>query len=207
MIRVGIVEDNPMLAQELKTKIELSSDFKVLLNVRNGQEALDSLMSEFNIDVILMDIEMPVINGIETTSQITREHPDFPIIICSIYDDETSIMDSIFAGATGYLLKDESPENIHHAIKQALNGGSPLNPIIAKKTLRLLHNQKQKPTVLEEYGLTPREIETLELLATGKSYSQIADELFVSTGTIRKHIENLYRKLNVTNKVDAIRKL
>lgn len=207
MIRVGIVEDNPKLGQELKSKIELSPDFSVEFIAKNGKEAVDALQSELIVDLLLMDIEMPVLNGIEATKRITDQYPDFPIIMCSIYDDEESIMDSIFAGATGYLLKDEAPWDIHQAINQALAGGSPLNPIIAKKTLRLLNNQKRESSLQEQYGLTPREIETLELLGTGKSYSQIADALFLSTGTIRKHIENLYRKLDVNNKVDAIRKL
>jgi len=207
MIYVGIVEDKTELGIELQSKIELSDAFSVKFIAKNGQEALERFQKNNDVDVILMDIEMPIMNGIEATKEIIKLSPDFPIIMCSIYDDEKSIMDSIFAGATGYLLKDETPGVIHQAIYQSLNGGSPLNPMIAKKTLRMLNTQPNSNSTLEHYGLTPRELETLELLATGKTYDQIAETLFVSSGTIRKHIENLYRKLKVTNKVDAVSKL
>ena len=207
MIYVGIVEDKTELGLELQSKIELSKEFSVKFIAKNGQEAVDQFLGKVEVDIVLMDIEMPLMNGIEATKEIMKLRPDFPIIMCSIYDDETSIMDSIFAGATGYLLKDEAPSVIHQAIHQALNGGSPLNPMIAKKTLRMLNHRAPETNLQSEYGLTAREIETLELLATGKTYHQIADALFVSPGTIRKHIENLYRKLEVTNKVDAVSKL
>ncbi len=207
MIRVGIVEDKTELGIELQSKIELSPDFSVAFIAKNGREALTFFDYHKDVNILLMDIEMPIMNGIEATQEILKIRPDFPIVMCSIYDDEQSIMDAIFAGATGYLLKDEAPTNIHQAIHQALNGGSPLNPIIAKKTLRLLNTRTPEVNPIEQYGLTAREIETLELLATGKTYNQIADTLFVSPGTIRKHIENLYRKLDVTNKVDAVSKL
>lgn len=206
MIYVGIVEDKTELGKELQSKIELSKDFSVVFIAKNGQEAI-TMFSEKKVDVLLMDIEMPIMNGIEATKDIIKRSPDFPIVICSIYDDEQSIMDAIFAGATGYLLKDEAPSTIHQAIHQAINGGSPLNPKIARKTLRMLNVQSPKVDLSEKFGLTSRETEILELLATGKTYQQIADTLFLSQGTIRKHVENLYRKLEVNNKVDAVNKL
>lgn len=207
MIRVGIVEDNIRISRELKEKIELSPEFTVSFVASNGQEAIDLFRNGPPADIALIDIEMPLMNGIEATRKIVALYPDFPVVICSIYDDETSIMESIFAGASGYLLKEESPGFMHQALHQAMNGGSPLNPLIAKKTLEMLNVRKPQKDLLEEYRLTAREIEILQLLATGKSYDQIAGTLFISSGTARKHIENLYRKLNVTNKVDAIRKL
>lgn len=207
MINVGIVEDKSELSIELQSKIELSEDFSVSFFAKNGQEAIDKFRINRNLDILLMDIEMPVMNGIDATKEILSIQPNFPIIICSIYDDEKSIIESIFAGATGYLLKDETPAFIHQAIHQAIKGGSPLNPNIAKKTLRMLNEQFIKKSTIEQFGLTPRELEILELLATGKTYNQIAEELFVSNGTIRKHIENLYRKLEVSNKIDAVNKL
>ncbi|PIE87221.1 MAG: DNA-binding response regulator [Bacteroidetes bacterium] len=206
MIYVGIVEDKTELGKELQSKIELSGDFSVRFIAKNGKEAL-SHFKNYEVDILLMDIEMPIMNGIEATKEIINLRPDFPVVMCSIYDDEESIKDSILAGATGYLLKDETPASIHQAIHQALNGGSPLNPKIARKTLRLLNAQAPKINLNERYGLTSRELEILELLATGKTYQQIADSLFLSQGTIRKHIENLYRKLDVNNKVDAVSKL
>lgn len=207
MIKVGIVEDIKRLGEELKSKIELSDQFEVVFLKSNGSELLKTLRKGVQVDVILMDIEMPVISGIEATEKITREFPEIKVIICSIYDDETSILDSILAGATGYLLKEEAPDTIHNAIEQATRGGSPLNPLVARKTLRLLSQPKNEKNVVDDYALTKREVEVLKLLAQGKSYDEIAFLLVISSGTIRKHIENLYRKLEVNNKIDAIRKL
>jgi DNA-binding NarL/FixJ family response regulator len=207
MIRIAIADDIKRIADALKSKIELSPDFKVKFSVPNGKEMIKQIEKNHAIDVILMDIDMPVMNGIDATEYISNHFPTIKVIICSVYDDEDSILDSIIAGATGYLLKEEKPEVIHSAIYQAMEGGSPLNPSIARKTLKLISRteSRKKPTI--DYGLTPRQKEILQLLANGLSYEQIAINLFVSKGTVRKHIENLYRKLQVNNKVDAINKL
>lgn len=207
MIKVAIVDDIKRIAETLKSKIELSPDFKVKFIKENGKSLLDELKKNHAIDVILMDIDMPIMNGIEATEYISKNYPNIKVIICSVYDDEDSILDSIIAGATGYLLKEEKPEVIHKSIYQAIEGGSPLNPAIARKTLKLIARGEAKKSSTIDYGLTKREKEILQLLANGLSYEQIAINLFVSKGTVRKHIENLYRKLQVNNKVDAINKL
>ena len=173
----------------------------------NGSELLKTLRKGKEVDVILMDIEMPVMSGIEATEKVSKEFPEIKVIICSIYDDETSILDAILEGATGYLLKEEAPDTIHNAIEQATRGGSPLIPVVARITLRLLSHPKNEADVISDYALTNREVEVLKLLAQGKSYDEIAALLIISSGTIRKHIENLYRKLEVNNKIDAVRKL
>ncbi len=207
MIRVAIADDIKRIAETLKSKIELSPDFEVKFHAINGKEMVKQIEKNHAIDVILMDIDMPVMNGIDATEYISNHFPNIKIIICSVYDDEDSILDSIIAGATGYLLKEEKPEMIHSAIYQAMEGGSPLNPSIARKTLKLISRieTRKKPTV--DYGLTTRQKEILQLLANGLSYEQIAINLFISKGTVRKHIENLYRKLQVNNKIDAVNKL
>lgn len=207
MIKVAIVDDIKRIAETLKSKIELSPDFKVKFIKENGQSLLNELKKNHAIDVILMDIDMPIMNGIEATEYVSKNYPNIKVIICSVYDDEDSILDSIIAGATGYLLKEEKPEVIHKSIYQAIEGGSPLNPSIARKTLKLIARGEAKKSSSIDYGLTKREKEILQLLANGLSYEQIAINLFVSKGTVRKHIENLYRKLQVNNKVDAINKL
>lgn len=207
MIRVGIVEDKRDLAEDLVRRVQMSEEFSVVCVCGNGQELLERLKVSSEVDVLLMDIEMPVMNGVDATAEVTRLYPHIGVVICSVYQDEASIIQSILAGATGYLLKDESPGTIHQAIRQCLTGGSPLNPVVARKTLRMLSAGRTREEKVNQYGLTRREVEVLELLATGKTYEQIADTLHISTGTIRKHVENLYRKLEVSNKVDAIRKL
>lgn len=207
MIRVAIADDIKRISEALKNKIELSPDFTVKFIKENGKELIKEVERNHAIDVILMDIDMPMMNGIEATEYLVKRYPHIKIIICSVYDDEDSILDSIIAGATGYLLKEEKPETIHKAIYQAMEGGSPLNPAIARKTLKMLARNENRVVKKIDYGLTNREKEILQLLSNGLSYEQIAINLFVSKGTIRKHIENLYRKLQVNNKVDAINKL
>jgi len=122
MIRVAIADDIKRIAEALKSKIELSPDFDVKFIANNGKEMVKQIERNHAIDVILMDIDMPEMNGIDATEYISNHFPNIKIIMCSVYDDEDSILDSIIAGATGYLLKEEKPEQIHAAIYQAMEG-------------------------------------------------------------------------------------
>ena len=206
MIRIAIAEDISRIAQTLKEKLELSNDFKVQFIAPNGKELLKELNHNHNVDVILMDINMPIMNGIEATQQVTQRWPNIKVIMCTVFDDEENIFKAILAGASGYLMKDERPEKVHRAVFEALEDGAPMSPSIAKKALSILRNGASQTTQTEDFELTKREIEILEHLSKGLSYGQIADNLFISSGTVRKHIENIYRKLQVHNKVEAIQK-
>ena len=126
----------------------------------------------------------------------------------TVFDDEHYIFDAIMAGASGYLMKEEPPAKIHRSIYEALEGGAPMSPAIARKSLEIMRKGKpsEEKTPSEDYNLTNRETEMLEHLAKGLSYEQIADNLFISYGTVRKHIENVYKKLKVHNKVEAVQK-
>lgn len=204
-IKVGLVEDNPQLAQSLKENISSFENVEVLFVAYNGQDALQKLFS-CNPDIILMDINMPVMNGIEATKRIKHQFPNIKIIMLTIFDDGDNLFNSILAGATGYLLKDENPGRILVAFEEAMEGGSPMSPVIATKSLQLIRGKN--PDGIQkgnEYNLTKREIEILELIAKGETYLQIANKIFVSPKTVRKHIENIYVKLQVHNKVDAVR--
>lgn len=207
MIRIAIAEDISRLAETLKNKIELLPDFEVKFIAANGKELINELNKNHNVDVIFMDINMPVMNGVEATKAVCMRWPNIKLIISSVYDDEDNIFDAILAGAAGYLLKDERPEELHRAIYQVLKGGVPMSPIVARKSLNLIRNGVPKTKEKIDYGLTPRETEILEHLSKGLSYEQIASNLFISNGTVRKHVENIYRKLQVNNKVEAIQKL
>jgi len=207
MIRIAIAEDISRLAETLKNKIELLPDFEVKLIAANGKELIAELNKNHNVDVIFMDINMPVMNGIEATKAVCTRWPNIKVIVSSVYDDEDHIFDTILAGAMGYLLKDEKPEEIHRAIYQVLDGGVPMSPLIARKSLNLIRTGKPSEREKVDYGLTARETEILEHLSNGLSYDQIASNLFISKGTVRKHIENTYRKLQVNNKVEAIKKV
>jgi len=208
MIRVGITEDIERLALAMRQKLELSPDFQVKFMAANGSEAIRQLNKDHQVDVILMDIQMPEMDGIEATRRITDRWPQIKIIMSTVFDDDQHLIRSIMAGAGGYLLKDERPERIHKAIYEILEGGAPMSPSIAMKTLRLLKNggKFENEQWLEHFDLTDREQEVLVHLSKGLSYEQIADNLNISYGTVRKHIENTYRKLQVSGRTEALNK-
>lgn len=207
MIKIALAEDIGRIAEALKEKVELSPDFKVEFIAKNGQEMLDHLLNKPAIDVIIMDINMPEMDGIEATKKITDKFPAVRIIMSTVFDDEQNLFNAIMAGASGYLLKDEPPAKIHKSIFEALEGGAPMSSIIARKSLSLIRrNRKNKRPVETDFELTKREKEILEEIAKGLTYDQISEQLFISNGTVRKHIENIYRKMKVHNKVEAIAK-
>lgn len=207
MIRIGITEDQGRLALALKNKLELSPDFEVKFMAINGLEAIDALQKDALLDVLLMDIEMPVMNGIEATEKISNRWPHIKIIMSTVFDDDQHLLKAIMAGAGGYLMKDESPAKIHRAIYEILEGGAPMSAGIAARTLQLLKRNPAPQEVsfnLENFDLTEREKEVLLHLSKGLSYEQIADNLCISYGTVRKHIENTYRKMQVNSRTEAL---
>ncbi len=206
MVRIGIVEDIPKLALALKNKIELSEQFQVKFIAKHGKEAIETIRKNHHVELIFMDINMPIMDGIEATEQIATHHPDISIIMATVYDDEEHIFKAILAGAQGYVLKDASPAEIHQYINECMAGGAPMSPEIASKSLRLIRTGKAQEA-RKDYGLTAREEELLEQLSKGLTYEQIASNLFISKGTVRKHVENIYRKLQVTNRVEALNKV
>jgi DNA-binding NarL/FixJ family response regulator len=208
MIRVAIVEDINRIAETLQEKILLSQDFTIVMKATTGKEIIQQLQKNHTVDVIIMDINMPEMNGIEATAFITNRWPNIKIIMSTVFDDEQNLFDAIMAGASGYLLKDEPPQKIHRSIYEALEGGAPMSPLIAKKALSMIKLGRPEESKKEvvDYGLTERELEVLEHLSKGLSYEQIADNLFISYGTVRKHVENIYRKLKVNNRIEAIDK-
>ncbi|MEY3350606.1 MAG: hypothetical protein RIQ50_717 [Bacteroidota bacterium] len=208
MIQIAIVEDISRLAETLKSKVLLSSDFNVKYIAVNGAEIIRRLDDNHTVDVIIMDINMPEMNGIEATRIINQRWPQIKIVMSSVFDDEQNLFDAMLAGASGYLLKDEPPQKIHRAIFEVLEGGMPMSAMIAKKALQLIRRStpSQNSTISVDFQLTERETEVLEHLSKGLSYEQIADNLFISYGTVRKHVENIYRKLGVNNRTGAIDK-
>ncbi len=207
MINLAIAEDIGKIADTLKEKIELSSDFSVKYIARNGKEMVKYLRQNQHIDVIVMDINMPEMNGIEATQSINNLYPRIKVIMSTVFDDEQNIFDAIMAGASGYLLKDESPAKIHRSIYEAIEGGAPMSPIVARKSLMLIQRYSQRKSLIAaDFELTKRELEILEHISKGLTYDQVSDRLFISYGTVRKHVENIYKKMKVHNKVEAIEK-
>lgn len=209
MIKIAIAEDIPQLANALKEKVELAPEMKIKHMAANGNEIIECLEKDHNIDVLFMDINMPDISGIDATERITQRWPHIKIVMSTVFSDEQNLFEAIMAGATGYLLKDEPPASIHKSIYEAIEGGAPMSKEIARKSLKLIRTSipETQKNIAEEYNLTAREVEILEHLSKGNSYENIADNLYISYGTVRKHVENCYRKLRVHNKLEAINKL
>lgn len=204
--RISIVDDNTFLILAIKEKLSFFPDLDFRFSALNGEEIVDKLEENHAVDLILMDIEMPVMNGIQATAEIKKRYPHIKIVMLTVFDNDENIFNAIKAGADGYLLKETKPEELHQGIVDTMNGGAAMNPSIAIKTLRLLRNPMVNidSNDKEKIRLTDRETEVLEQLAKGLSYSIIADNLIISPGTVRKHIENIYKKLQVHNKIEAI---
>jgi len=207
-IRLAIADDNSFLIKTIKEKLSFFNEMEVKYSALNGTQLIEQLDKNHQIDLILMDIEMPVLDGIETTQIVKQKYPQIKIIMLTVFDNDEHIFNAIKAGADGYLLKEIDPDSLYRGITNTLNGGAAMNPSIALKTLKLLRNPEAitNDSDREDITLTPREVEVLEQLGKGLSYNAIADNLILSVGTIRKHIENIYRKLQVHNKLEAVQK-
>jgi len=207
IIKVFIVDDHEIFRNGLKLVFSKNQDFEIAGEAPSGEEFL-LLMDSIDFDVVLMDIKMGGINGIETTQVVKQKYPQIKIIMLTAFDNDENIFNAIKAGADGYLLKEINPEDLHNGIVETLNGGAAMNPSIALKTLKLLRNpinidNKKDQEVI---SLSKREVEVLEQLSKGLSYTVIADNLFLSPSTVRKHIENIYKKLQVHSKIEAVQK-
>lgn len=208
MIKVALVDDNSFLRHTVLEKLQFFDDISCKFVAENGRDLLAKMDKNQTIELILMDIEMPLMNGIEATAEIKRLYPHVKVIILTVFDTDENIFKAIKAGADGYLLKEITPDELYKAIVDTMNGGASMTPSIALKTLKMFRQPVNFETEQNnpDLKLTDREIKVLEQLATGIKYEQIAANLFVSTGTIRKHIENIYFKLQVHNKLEAIQK-
>lgn len=208
MIKLAIAEDNLSLANVVKEKLSFFEDVKIKIVAENGKILLEKLKQDNNVDLILMDIQMPEMDGIQATELVKNKYPQIKILVLTVFDDDINIFNAIKAGADGYLLKETPPDELHKGIQDTLDGGTAMSSSIAVKTLKLLRNPitSDVPVELEDFKLSDREIEVLEQLSKGLSYSQTADNLCLSLGTVRKHIENAYGKLHAHTKFEAIEK-
>lgn len=206
--KIAIVDDNSFLIHAVKEKLSFFPDLDVKITACEGVDLLDKLEDNHNLDLILMDIEMPVKNGIEATEMVKQKYPHIKIIMLTVFDNDENIFKAIKAGADGYLLKEINAKDLYYGILETINGGAAMNPSIAMKTLKLLRNpiDIESKNDQEIIKLTQREVEVLEQLSKGLSYVLIAKNLILSTGTVRKHIENIYKKLQVHNKLEAVSK-
>ncbi len=208
-IRISIVDDNYQLLDNLKERLQDFQNLELVFTAFNGKDCLhklEKLPVTHLPKVVLMDIEMDKMNGIEATKQIKNRFPSIEVLILTAFDDDEKIFEAIKAGASGYLLKDETKEKIYEAIEIVAGGGSLLSPSIARKTLKffsLLSTQKNTSPDPSYSPLTNREMEILKMVIEGTTYAEIADKLFISYSTVRTHVKNIFEKLQVHNKQEA----
>lgn len=205
-IHLAIVDDRTPNRASLASKLNTMGEMEVVFTAANGLEFLFQMKeSPILPDVVLMDIDMPEMDGIEAVGAGYQLYPGTRYIMLTVFDDNDKIFQAIQAGAVGYLLKDESVEVIAESIRQVVNyGGAPMSPRIARKTLQLLAGARVEIKEKSETILSKREMEILKGVVEGKDYKTISDELFISPHTARTHVANIYKKLHVTNKVQAI---
>ena len=201
VIRVSIVEDIPEIRDALRVLINGSVGFECKHAFRDAEEALDNMPGD-EVDVVLMDITLPRMNGIECMKILRKKMPGAQFMMCSVHDDDDHIFNALQSGASGYILKRTSPAQILEAISDINAGGSPMSSEIARRVVAMIQ-QKGTPTQEVEV-LTEREKEILDLLAQGYLYKEIAEELFISKLTVKKHIHNIYEKLQVQNRTEAL---
>ncbi len=204
MIRVGIVEDDKDIREGLSLIIKNSDEFTLDSVYSSGTEALVG-MDTSAPQVVIMDIGLPGINGIECVKKLKEKHPDTLFMMCTVFEDDENIFDSLKAGATGYILKKMPTAKILESLTDLYNGGSPMSSQIARKVIQSFNSVKPSSKA-DDYGLSEREKEILELLSHGFQYKQIADKLQLSIETVRTHIRNTYKKLQVQSRTDALNK-
>lgn len=203
-IRVIIFDDSAPRRDSLQVLLSLYPDLE-FCGAFEDCSRVEDVIEETRPNVVLMDIEMPNVNGIQGVSIIRKKHPELAVIMQTVSEDDDQIFESIMAGASGYILKKASPEKIIEAIYDAFEGGSPMTPAIAQRVL-IFFKQQVKSTPENDYTLTPREIEILALLVEGLSYKMIAAKSDLSYHTVNAHIRNIYDKLHVHSMGEAVAK-
>jgi two-component system, NarL family, response regulator LiaR len=202
-ISVAIVEDNEEIRKSLVAFIEKAEGMLCIGQFANAETALKEI-PEILPDVVLMDIGLPKMNGIECVRQLKPLCPNVQFMICTIYDEDEKIFDALEAGANSYILKRSKSVQLVEAIRDLYEGGSPMSSDIARKLVQSF--QKKPIPDRTAFGITPREAVILDLLAEGLSYKEIAAKIFISVKTIRKHIYNIYEKLHVHSRMEALNK-
>lgn len=201
MIKTVVVEDDPRYRELLKTILVNSEKVMPLAELDNCLDIV-SVVRKLEPDVVIMDINLPGRSGIEGMMELKRLFPELKVLMLTVFEDEDKIFAAIKAGADGYMLKKDSPQKVLDSIQDVYDGKSSINGIIARKVLEYFQKQ---PTVKnpDEYNLTKREHEILELLIDGLSYKEIADKCFISVQTLNSHIKNIYTKLGVHSRSEA----
>jgi DNA-binding NarL/FixJ family response regulator len=203
MIKVLIYEDNPQLREGLTMLINGSDGFEVLSSFKNCNNVVEEVQA-FKPDVILMDIDMPGVNGLEGLKLVRSVDTDVKILMLTVFDDNKNVFQAVSNGANGYILKKTPPGKLLEYIAEAQSGGAPMTSSIATQVLRMFSSMNNEKG--EDYNLSDREKQVLQLLVDGYSYKMIAGEMYIAIDTVRSHIKKIYEKLHVNSKSEAVAK-
>jgi DNA-binding NarL/FixJ family response regulator len=195
-----LYEDNPQLSESIQSMLRLNDQLH-LLGAHENPLDVNSHLQKFKPDLLIMDIDMPGMNGIEAVTRVRNVDKNLPILMLTVFDDNQHVFDAICAGASGYLLKKHISSKLFSAIEEVMNGGAPMSPSVA----RMVIGSMQTPAA-DHYRLTPREKEILTSLSQGNSYKMIASDREISLDTVRTHIKNIYEKLQVHSQTEAVSK-
>jgi len=201
-ISVLLYEDNVELRNSLSALIAFSEELELVAAYEHCADVLRHI-DQYEPDILLMDIDMPEVNGIEGLAMVRSAHPTLPVIMLTVFDDDRHILEAIMNGATGYILKQHLTTRLGNAIHEALDGGAPMSPAVAQLVLKHISSQKDKKN---RYALTPREKDILQSLTDGNSYKMIAAAEGISIGTVTTHIKSIYEKLGVHSQAEAVGK-
>ena len=202
-IKVAIVEDLEEIRDALESYISMDKELKVAGCFGNAEEASEEL-PDIQPDLVVMDINLPGMSGIECIRQLRPLCPDSQFMMFTVYEDDEKVFEALKAGASGYILKKQGPQKIIEALKELYDGGSPMSADIARKVVSAFHaNEKRSEP---DYHLTRRESDILQLLAKGMLYKEIAQQIGISNNTVKQHIHNIYEKLHVQNRTEALNK-
>jgi len=202
MITISIVEDHPLYRDLLVRAIQVNKIFTVKGVYASAEEALSKIHLD-EPDIALVDIKLEDKSGIEFVNQAKSKLSYTQFLMCTSYQNDENIFNALQAGASGYILKGSSIQEIYSAITELYEGGAPMSPYIAKKVISLLNAKHSNP---DEFGLSERELEVLSLLSKGLLYKEISDQLSISPNTVKNHCKNIYKRLHVQNKVEALNK-
>jgi DNA-binding NarL/FixJ family response regulator len=203
VIKAAIVEDQRDIREGLAMLINGTTGYRCAGSYRSMEEALDRIKSDMP-DVVLCDIGLPGMSGIEGIRILKERHPDLSLLMLTVYDDDDRIFDALCAGACGYLLKRTSPSRLLESLKEAVTGGAPMSPEVAGRVITLF--REIRPPERADYALTPHESRLLKLLVEGHNYTTAAEALGVSYNTVKFHMRHIYEKLQVHSKSEAVAK-
>lgn len=197
-ISVAIIEDDARIRQLLQLIVDGSPGFSCTQDYDSCEQAIIAL-AERTPDILLLDIDLPGISGIEALPKLKTDMPSLTVVMLTVHEDDEAVFQALCAGADGYLIKGIPPDQLLVAIKEAYNGGAPMSSSIARKVVRHFHQDRQ-------HQLSKREVEVLKLLCNGENYRTIAEQLFISSNTVKAHIKKIYHKLHVNNRAEAVAK-